>query len=205
MKSNLNVIGQAAAKTRKTVYALKRYSHFQQDDKLEVVDLVDSLEVILTLYHNQLKHGVTVERKFDKEIPPILGYGDELGQVWTNIIHNAAQAMKYNGNLKVEIGRKDDKYAVVRITDNGPGIPPEIKDRIFEPFFTTKQQGEGTGLGLDICRKIVEKHQGTITVDSEPGRTCFTVTIPFQPESSADIANLPASHEPSAFRDSSLN
>lgn len=205
MKSNLNVIGQAAAKTRKTVYALKRYSHFQQDEKLEVVDLVDSLEVILTLYHNQLKHGVTVERKFDKEIPPILGYGDELGQVWTNIIHNAAQAMKYNGNLTVEISRKGDQYAIVSITDNGPGIPPEIKERIFEPFFTTKPQGEGTGLGLDICRKIVEKHRGTIHVDSEPGRTCFTVTLPFQPEGNAGLLTPSASPEPSAFRDSSLN
>lgn len=180
MKTNLDVIHQAAAKTRKTVYALKRYSHFQQEETLETIDLVDSMEVILTLYHNQLKHGIEVEKHY-AQIPPIKGYGDELGQVWTNIIHNAAQAMEFAGKLIIEIGRfENEGDAFVRITDNGPGIPPEIQDKIFEPFFTTKPQGEGTGLGLDICRKIIEKHRGTISVESEPGRTSFLITLPYR-------------------------
>lgn len=180
MKTNLDVIHQAAAKTRKTVYALKRYSHFQQEETTETVDLVDSMEVILTLYHNQLKHGVEVEKHY-AEIPPIQGFGDELGQVWTNIIHNGAQAMEFSGKLTIDVGRFDNEGdAYVRITDSGPGIPPEIKDKIFEPFFTTKPQGEGTGLGLDICRKIIEKHRGTITVESEPGRTSFLITLPYR-------------------------
>jgi PAS domain S-box-containing protein len=180
MKTNLDVIHQAAAKTRKTVYALKRYSHFQQEETLETVDLVDSMEVILTLYHNQLKHGIEVEKHY-ADLPPIKGYGDELGQVWTNIIHNAAQAMDYAGKLTIDIGRfENGGDAYVRITDSGPGIPPEIQDKIFEPFFTTKPQGEGTGLGLDICRKIIEKHRGTISVESQPGRTSFLITLPYR-------------------------
>lgn len=186
MKSNLSVIHQAADKTRKTVYALKRYSHFQQEEQMEHFDLHESLEIILTLYHNQLKHGVSVTKEFSKEeMPKIMGYSDEVGQVWTNIIHNAAQAMNFNGSLKIETAREGD-LAVVKISDSGPGIPEDVVKKIFDPFFTTKPQGEGTGLGLDICRKIVEKHEGTIEVDTEPGRTTFVVKLPF--EHDIDIA-----------------
>lgn len=179
IKSNMDVIQQASDKTRKTVYALKRYSHFQQEEVMETVDLQDSLEVILTLYHNQLKHGVTVVRNF-QPTPSVEGFGDELGQVWTNIIHNGAQAMEYSGTLTVEL-YPEGETAVVKITDSGPGIPAEVLARIFEPFFTTKPQGEGTGLGLDICRKIItERHNGTINVDTEPGRTTFIIKLPFK-------------------------
>ena len=196
MKSNLNVIHQAADKTRKTVYALKRYSHFQQEEQMEQFDLHESLEIILTLYHNQLKHGVSVSKDFAPDMPKIMGYSDEIGQVWTNIIHNAAQAMNFNGSLKLETSREAD-MAVVRITDSGPGIPEHVVKKIFDPFFTTKPQGEGTGLGLDICRKIVEKHEGTINVDTVPGRTTFIIKLPFEhekeiaPEIAAETAPAP--------------
>jgi signal transduction histidine kinase len=103
---------------------------------------------------------------------------DELNQVWTNLVHNALQAMDHKGTLTVGLSREGGE-AVVSIGDTGCGIPEEIRSRIFDAFFTTKAAGEGTGLGLDIVRKIVEKHQGRIEVDSEVGRgTTFTVRLP---------------------------
>jgi signal transduction histidine kinase len=140
--------------------------------------LDNSLDTVLTLYGNQLKAGVEVERDYAPSMPQIYCFPDELQQVWTNIIHNAIQAMDGVGKVKVETKRQGD-WAVVRITDSGPGIPPEVLPRIFQPFFTTKKQGEGSGLGLDICKKIIEnKHHGKLEVDTEPGRTTFIVKLP---------------------------
>jgi signal transduction histidine kinase len=98
--------------------------------------------------------------------------------VWTNIIDNAIDAMDGKGHLVIR-ARQEDSWVVVEVEDDGPGIPAEIQSKIFDPFFTTKGPGEGTGLGLNISRSlIVQKHQGELVVDSEPGRTCFTVRIP---------------------------
>ena len=104
----------------------------------------------------------------------------ELNQVWTNLIHNALQAMGGNGRLTIETWQ-EDSFVGVRITDSGPGIPEGIRGRIFDPFFTTKDQGEGTGLGLGIARQIVQRHHGQIRVDSQPGRTSFEVRLPTAP------------------------
>jgi signal transduction histidine kinase len=135
------------------------------------------VETVLTLYHNQLKQGVEVIREYD-QVPETLCYPDELAQVWTNLIHNAIQAMTNQGILTVGIHAVDNQTLEVTINDNGPGIPPEIQPKIFEPFFTTKKAGEGSGLGLDIVRKIVEKHGGSIFFTSQPGNTTFHVRIP---------------------------
>jgi signal transduction histidine kinase len=97
--------------------------------------------------------------------------------VWTNIIDNAVDAMEEHGKLKVKTSWYED-YVLVEITDDGPGIPREVKNRIFEPFFTAKDVGEGTGLGLDIVRRIVAGHGGEIRVDSKPGETTFKVSLP---------------------------
>ncbi|MGC1246890.1 MAG: ATP-binding protein, partial [Spirulinaceae cyanobacterium] len=129
-----------------------------------------------TLYHNQLKQGVKVQRNYT-EIPSILCYPDELNQVWTNLIHNALQAMNNQGDLIIDVVEEKNQ-AKVSFTDTGKGIPEEIKSRIFKPFFTTKPPGEGSGLGLDIVSKIVDKHQGQITFESQPGCTTFTVCLP---------------------------
>lgn len=177
VKVNLGNIEMASEKTSHIVKALKNYSYVNNTDRLVDTDLVESVETILTLLHNQLKYGIEVVKDYD-DVPKIPAYPDELGQVWTNIITNAVQAMKGQGKLSIEVRQADAEFAEVSITDNGPGIPPEIQNRIFEPFFTTKAQGEGTGLGLDISRKIVEKHHAKIRVESKPGKTTFTVSLP---------------------------
>ena len=108
-----------------------------------------------------------------------MAYGSELNQVWTNLIDNAADAMKEKGKLLVRVVREND-YVLVEIADDGPGIPPGVQSRIFEPFFTTKAVGEGTGLGLDVVHRIVRKMRGLITVKSVSGDTRFQVRIPIQ-------------------------
>ncbi|MEO1653314.1 MAG: HAMP domain-containing sensor histidine kinase [Bacteroidota bacterium] len=115
-----------------------------------------------------------------QEVPTIFGYPDQLNQVWNNLIHNALEAMAYNGTLEIGIS-SDETEVVVYIKDDGMGIPPQYKSRIFEPFFTTKAAGQGSGLGLDIVNKVVAVHQGQVIFDSEEGiGSTFWVHLPKQ-------------------------
>ncbi len=176
---NTSSIQEAVRKTQKIISALKSYTYRRNYEQKEEVNINETIDNILTLYHNQTKHNVEVITEY-QELPPIKAYADEIGQVWNNIIVNALQAMKFQGKLIIQTYSELDKI-VVQIIDNGPGIPKEIQDKIFEPFFTTKPQGEGTGLGLDICKKIIEeKHHGKIEVFSEPGCTCFRIILPLE-------------------------
>ena len=174
---NSNTITLAADKAAKVVFALKKYAHRDAlEDKIPT-DIIDGLETVLTLYHNQLKQGVEVIRNYEA-LPVIGGYPDDLNQVWTNLIHNSIQAMDLKGTLTTTT-RNEGEYVSVSIADTGCGIEPDIRDKIFEPFFTTKKQGEGSGLGLDIVKRIVEKHEGTITFASELGQgTEFIIRLP---------------------------
>ncbi|NJK68297.1 MAG: PAS domain S-box protein [Microcoleus sp. SU_5_3] len=177
LEKSTNTIITATDKAAKVVFALKRYSRYNCTGEKVLAHLTEGIETILTLYHNQLKHGVEVIRNYQVQVPELLCYPDELNQVWTNLIHNAIQAMDNCGVLTVDV-RLENESVLVSVTDSGKGIPPEIMPRIFEPFFTTKPPGEGSGLGLDIVRKIVEKHSGKIEVRSIPGQTTFTLSIP---------------------------
>lgn len=178
LRLQLENILLASQRTRKVVFALKSYVHTSGDRSTPVLtDIAESIETILTLYQNQLKQGVEVETYFDPTLPKLYTFADELGQVWTNIVQNAIQAMSGQGRLRIEALVEGD-HVRISFTDSGPGIPPEILPRIFEPFFTTKPRGEGTGLGLDICRRIVQKHLGRIEAVSQPGQTTFHVTLP---------------------------
>jgi len=171
-------IRTAIGSIRRIVGALKRYSRLDEAP-LERVDVHAGIEDTLVILSHQLKYGengVNVERSFGS-LPAITAYVGELNQVWTNLIHNAIQAMDGRGEILIET-KAEKRDVIVAIEDTGPGIPTDVAARIFEPFFTTKAKGEGTGLGLSICARIVEKHGGTIRVDSRPGRTRFEVRLP---------------------------
>ena len=170
----------AVERVAKIVFALKSFSHTDHTGEMHPADLREGLETVLTIYRSPIKQGVELTRLYG-DVPSVLCWEDELNQVWMNLIYNALQAMQNSGKLTVKVAALDDGVAV-SISDNGPGIPDEIKGRIFDPFFTTKRVGEGSGLGLDIARKIVKKHQGRIELWSEVGLgTMFTVWVPLQP------------------------
>lgn len=169
----------AAAKAGKIVFALKSYSHSGVLGEGAPVDVAQSIETVLILYQNQLKQSIQVVKDFDMQLPKIFAVVDEIGQVWTNIIHNAIQAMPGGGMLTITLLNTNDGFVEARFSDTGIGIQRENLEKIFEPFFTTKQAGEGTGLGLDISNKIILRHGGVINVQSEPGAgTVFIVRLP---------------------------
>lgn len=184
LRGNHQTIHTAVDRASKIVFALKSYARYDHSGQAVDANVADGVETVLTLYNNQLKQGIEVQRHYDS-IPAIACYPDELNQVWTNLVHNSIQAMKGKGFLTVNVtqAQKDQRdYIRVDVIDSGCGIPPEILPKIFTPFFTTKPMGEGSGLGLDIVKKIVDKHQGHIEVNSEPGRTEFQVWLPRQLE-----------------------
>jgi signal transduction histidine kinase len=177
LKKSTHTITIATERAAKVVFALKSYARYDATCEKIEANITDGIETVLTLYHNQLKQGVEVIRNYESSLPSILCYPDELNQVWTNLVHNALYAMNNKGILTIDVTRQDTSV-LIGITDTGKGMPKEIQQKIFEPFFTTKPTGEGSGLGLDIVKKIIEKHQGTIEVDSVPGKTTFTVSLP---------------------------
>jgi len=177
-KNNENV-RLAANKASRVILALKNYSRSEVDGKMLPIDIAKSIDIVLTIYQNQLKKGITVVKNFE-DIKEIQGFPDKLNQVWTNIIQNAVQAMKYVGTLTIGITENEAKNKItVSFGDTGCGIPFEIQEKIFEPFFTTKAAGEGSGLGLDIVKKIIEEHNGKIYIKSEIGvGSTFFIDLP---------------------------
>jgi signal transduction histidine kinase len=176
LQNNNRTILTAVERASKVVFALKSYARSNPDSKKQLVHITEGLATVLDLYQNQLKRGIDVIQDY-QPLPKIWGYPDELIQVWTNLIHNAIQAMDGQGTLKLAT-RLQSQQVLIEITDSGSGISPEIQATIFEPFFTTKPIGEGSGLGLHICQKIMEKHQGRLDVISQPGQTTFKVWLP---------------------------
>ena len=160
------------------VKSVKAYSYLDQSP-IQDVNVHEGLENTLVILRHKMKDGVKITRDYSADLPHIEAFGSELNQVWTNILDNAIDAMQGQGELTLRTFAKDGKV-IVEIQDSGPGIPIEIQQRIFEPFFTTKPPGQGTGLGLHIAYTIVNNHYGQIRVNSEPGKTCFQVTLPIQ-------------------------
>jgi signal transduction histidine kinase len=147
------------------------------DEVWQAVDLHQELESSLTLLNHLLKDRVTVHRKF-ADLPAVECIRSQIDQVFLNVLANAAQAIAGPGAITIET-RQDDGWAVVSVSDTGPGIAPEVIGRIFDPFFTTKPVGEGTGLGLSISYEIVKKHGGEIIAESRPGQgATLTVRLP---------------------------
>jgi signal transduction histidine kinase len=181
LQRNSSNIMIAVERASKVVFALKNYAHYDSSGKKQNVFIYEGIDLVLELYHNQIKQGIEVTRNYNFK-GEFLCYPDELIQVWTNLIHNSIQAMKGKGKLVIDVTEKSN-FIIVKIQDSGGGIPLKIQDKIFDPFFTTKPIGEGTGLGLDIVRRIVNKHQGKINLESEEGKTIFTVELPILTDS----------------------
>jgi signal transduction histidine kinase len=168
---------ESTARISELVAAIKDYTHMDRA-AVEDVDVHDGIESTVTMLRYRLKHErVKVERRYDRSLPAVTVHGSELNQVWTNLLTNALDALAGQGTITITT-RAMGADVLVEIADDGPGIPADVQSRIFEPFFTTKQVGDGTGLGLDIARRLVIGHRGAITMRSQPGATVFSVTIP---------------------------
>jgi len=173
---NSETICTAVGRASKVVFALKHFAHHDNSGSMISSDINQGIHTVLVLYKSLLKQGCEVIEHFG-ELPVINCYPDELNQVWTNLIHNALHAMQNKGILTIET-KLEAKNIIVSITDNGSGIPLDVQPKIYESFFTTKPAGEGSGLGLGICKRIMDKHSGSIDFTSEPGRTTFMVKLP---------------------------
>ncbi|MEK6609138.1 MAG: ATP-binding protein, partial [Myxococcota bacterium] len=174
----LRVIRSGAERTKRIVQALRNYAR-GDGEELQEFDVHRGLDEALELLRHQLKHGIAVERRYAAD-GKLRGYPGQLNQVFLNLLTNAAQALAGREDGRIEIETRHAAGAVdVIVRDNGQGIPPEVVPRIFDPFFTTKPVGQGTGLGLSICQQIVERHGGTIRVETRAGEgTAFVVTLP---------------------------
>lgn len=174
------LISEAQSATRRISDLVSAVKSYSQLDRAAVQDVrvVDGLESTLIMLGHKLRDGVTVVREYDETVPVVTANPGELNQVWTNLVDNAVDAMEGGGTLTVRT-YADEHHVVVEIGDTGTGMTEEVAAHAFEPFFTTKEVGKGTGLGLDISRRIVvERHGGAIDVRSEPGRTVVTVRLP---------------------------
>lgn len=172
-----NVIGQATARISEIVGALKSYSYLGEAPAKEI-DLHEGIENTLVILASKLKRGVTVRRDYDTDLPHVQAHGGELNQVWTNLIHNAIDAMDGKGEIEITT-RSDGDWAVVEVQDTGPGISEEILPNIFDAFYTTKQPGRGTGLGLSTSYSIIaDKHKGSIVASTNERGARFVVHLP---------------------------
>ena len=171
-------IQDSSAHISRLVKAVKGFTHMDQAHVAEAVDLGPSLgDTVAVLTSKAREKAAAVTLDLEPRLPKVRGFAGELNQVWGNLIDNALDAVAHGGRVEVLAIREDHKV-VVRILDDGPGIADEIRHRIFDPFFTTKPQGMGTGLGLDIVRRLVSHNDGTIEFESRPGRTEFRVRLP---------------------------
>jgi signal transduction histidine kinase len=181
----LEGMSDGANRTVEIIRGLKLFSRVDEDD-LKRVNLEEGLNSTLILLNSAIKHYVTLTKNYGN-IPEVECYGGKMNQVFMNIISNAVQAIKSgskeDGEITITTSHKKD-FVTISIADNGPGMTQEVKDKLFEPFFTTKPVGEGTGLGLSIVYKIIDKIDGTIVVNSEPGKgTEFVITLPINNKS----------------------
>lgn len=168
-------VSQTAERMYELVTAIKANAHMESGPPRQV-DLHKSIEDTLFVLSHKLKN-IEVAKQFDASLPLITARGGELYQIWTNLLDNAVDALEGLGKILIKTEHKDE-FVEVTFEDNGPGISPNILPHIFEAFFTTKQEGQGTGLGLEIVQRIIIQHGGTIQVDSKPGSTCFVVRLP---------------------------
>jgi signal transduction histidine kinase len=175
----LSEVKESTGRVSALVAAMRSYSQVDRAT-LQLLDVTEGIQSTLVMLAHKLRDGVTVVRDYGADVPRIEGNPGELNQVWTNLIDNAIDAMDGNGTLRIST-RVASGSLVVEIADTGPGMPPDVQARAFDPFYTTKDVGKGSGLGLDISRRIVvERHRGEITIDSGPNETVLRVRLPLQ-------------------------
>jgi signal transduction histidine kinase len=174
----LGEVKEATGRVSELVAAVRSYSQLDRAS-VQLSDITEGLESTLVMLGHKLEGHVQVVRDFDPAVPRIEVMAGELNQVWTNLIDNAVDAMGDGGTLRVRTRYDPGGWVVVEIGDSGPGMTDETRQHAFEPFFTTKPVGKGTGLGLDISRRIVvDRHGGEIAIDSRPGDTVLRVSLP---------------------------
>jgi signal transduction histidine kinase len=173
-----STIQESAMRISSLVFAVKGFTHMDQANVAGPLELGPGLaNTVAVLQSKAREKSVTVTLELEAELPKVRGYAGELNQVWGNLIDNALDAVANGGRVEV-VAIRENQNVVVRIRDDGPGISTEIRDRVFDPFFTTKPQGQGTGLGLDIARRLVRHNDGVIDFESQRGRTEFRVRLP---------------------------
>jgi signal transduction histidine kinase len=173
-------IQESSRRIADLVNSVKTFTHMDRGFEKQRTDIRIGIKNTIMLLKHRLKKGnIELVKEFDESLPEVNAMVGELNQVWTNLIDNALDAMEPNGKGRLTIrSYRDRHFAKVTITDDGPGIPDDVKTRIFDPFFTTKEVGKGTGMGLEVVQRIVRQHNGSIKVDSQPGKTEFTVCFP---------------------------
>jgi two-component system NtrC family sensor kinase len=176
LRENTRIAVEGSVRVTKIVRSLKNFARLDEAE-LQETDIHEGIESTLTLVHHELKHSVEVVKEFG-DIPQIRSYPNQLNQVFMNLFVNAAHAIDGKGTLRITTSA-DAMNVYIKIADTGRGIPPENIDKIFDPGFTTKGSGVGTGLGLSISYNTVQKHGGSLRVDSEVGRgTVFEISLP---------------------------
>jgi signal transduction histidine kinase len=177
VKSLAEEIEHAAERIHDLVGAVKGFSYMDHAPAAEPVDIRRGIADTLTMLSSKSRSkGITVDVDIPDDVPRVHAVGAELNQVWMNLIDNAIDAMSKGGHVTVRAARERERVLVC-IIDDGPGVPESIRHRIFDPFFTTKGVGEGTGLGLDIVRRLLQRHEGDISLESAPGHTEFQVRL----------------------------
>lgn len=178
VRSLASDIQDAATRISGLVLAVKGFTHMDQATVAEPVDVLQSVgNTVAVLRSKARQKAAAIAVDVEPNLPPVRGFAGELNQIWVNLIDNALDAIAKDGRVEV-LAARDGNHVLVRVVDNGPGIPSDVRDRIFDPFFTTKPMGLGTGLGLDIVRRLVRHNDGEIAVESRPGRTEFRVLLP---------------------------
>lgn len=185
VRSLASEIQDAAMRISGLVLAIKGFTHMDQAMVVAPVDLAHGLsDTVAVLGAKARAKSIRVTIDAAPGLPKVSGFAGELNQIWANLIDNALDAVAESGRVEV-IANKENNHAVVQIVDNGSGIPAQVRERIFDPFFTTKPMGQGTGLGLDIVRRLVRHNEGQIEVESYPGRTEFRVILPLAADDSS--------------------
>jgi signal transduction histidine kinase len=180
----LTTIEESLSRVTELVFAVKKYAYEDKGGE-HLIDVHESIQSTLTILGHKFRHGqLTIDKDFAADLPQLRTRGTGLSQVWTNLLDNAIDAAPPGSKIQVRTWTEDGRVCV-GVADQGPGIPPEVREHIFQPFFTTKPSGVGTGLGLEIARRIVgSQYHGTIDFTSQPGHTEFIVRLP------QDTANL---------------